>query len=119
MNESTATERVIRKHLQTFLESKPIEAILEDYDDSARFHSESRVYEGKDEIGEFFAGFLGALPPGAVERFRLRNLRVDGNLAFITWSVGNDIMLGTDTFVVANDRIVSQTFSMCVAQCAC
>ena len=28
-------------------------------------------------------------------------------------------VLSTDTFVVANGRIVSQTFAMCAAQCAC
>lgn len=35
-----------------------------------------------------------------------------GNVAYITWSVGTDIPLGTDTFVVEDGRLVSQTFAM-------
>jgi len=33
-------------------------------------------------------------------------------MAFITWSVAGAIPLGTDTFVVEDGRIVSQTFAM-------
>jgi hypothetical protein len=70
------------------------------------------VYRGKREIRAFFADFLNCLPAGAVDRFSLETLRVDGNLAYITWSVGTDIPLGTDTFVVDDGKIVSQTFAM-------
>ena len=55
---------------------------------------------------------IDSLPAGAIDHFSLRSLRVDGNLAYITWSVGSDIPLGTDTFVVDKGRIVSQTFAM-------
>src|SRR5262249_48892290 len=95
-----STESVVRNHLQVFLEQRGVGAILEDYDDNAHFHSEAKVYRGKQEIGEFFTNFIAGLPPGAIDNFTLRNLRTDGNLAYITWSVGNDIPLGTDTFVV-------------------
>ena len=36
-------------------------------------------------------------------------LNVDGELAYITWSAGREIPLGTDTFVVRNGKIVAQT----------
>jgi len=113
--QSVVTESVVRNHLQTFLEQKGIAAILEDYDENARFYSEARVYQGKREIHDFFVGFMGSLPAGAVDRFSLRSLRIEGNLAYITWSVGSDIPLGTDTFVVENGKIVSQTFAMYAA----
>jgi ketosteroid isomerase-like protein len=105
------TEAIVRNHLQAFVEQKGIDAILSDYDDNARFHSEAKMYQGKQEIGEFFAGFIAALPAGATKRFALRTLRVDGELAYITWSAGREIPLGTDTFVVRNGKIVSQTFA--------
>ena len=44
--------------------------------------------------------------------FSLRCQRFEGNVAYITWSVGDELPLGTDTFVVRGDRIVSQTFAM-------
>jgi ketosteroid isomerase-like protein len=85
------TEAIVRNHLQAFVEQKGIDAILSDYDDNARFHSEAKMYQGKQEIGEFFAGFIAALPAGATKRFALRTLRVDGELAYITWSAGREI----------------------------
>ncbi len=110
--QSAATESVVRNHLQAFVERKGVAAILSDYHDDARFYWEDRVYRGKQQIGEFFTGFIAALPAGALERFELRNLRVDGNLAYVTWDVGAHIPLGTDTFVVDDGKIVSQTFAM-------
>jgi ketosteroid isomerase-like protein len=110
--ESSVTETVVRNHLQAFLEQKGIAAIVDDYDEAARFYSEAKVYHGKREIGCFFADFIDSLPAGAIERFSLKSLQVAGNLAYITWSSGNEIPLGTDTFVVENGKIASQTFAM-------
>lgn len=116
--QSSETEAVVRNHLQAFVEKKGVAAILTDYDDDARFHSEAATYRGKREIREFFEKFIASLPPGAAESFSLRTLRVDGDVAYITWSAGREIPLGTDTFVVRNGRIVSQTFAMYAAQAA-
>ena len=110
--ESSDTETVVRNHLHAFLEQQGIDAIVRDYDESARFYSEAKIYQGKQEIGGFFADFLAALPDGGVERFTLRSMRVQGNVAYITWSVGAEIPLGTDTFVVHNGKILSQTYAM-------
>lgn len=106
------TETVVRNHLQAFLEQKGVAAILGDYDENARFYSEARVYQGKQEIGAFFTDFIASLPADAIARFSLRSLRVDGDIAYITWRAGEDIPLGTDTFVVRDGKIVSQTFAM-------
>src|SRR4051812_24548946 len=110
--ESSVTETVVRNHLQAFLEQKGIAAILSDYDDDARFYSEAKIYRGKREIRGFFIDFIGSLPEGGVDRFSLRSQRVDGNIAYITWTIGSNIPMGTDTFVVDNGKIVSQTFAM-------
>jgi ketosteroid isomerase-like protein len=110
--QSSVTEAVVRNHLQAFLEQKGIAAILSDYDENARFYSEAKIYQGRQEIHGFFVDFIRSLPTGAVDHFALRSLRVDGNVAYITWSVGDDIPLGTDTFVIGNGKIVSQTFAM-------
>jgi len=110
--ESTVTETVVRNHLRAFLEQRGIPAMLNDYDEDARFYSEAKIYQGKQEIHGFFMDFIGPLPAGAIDHFSLRSLRVDGNIAYITWSAGRDIPLGTDTFVVDDGKIVSQTFAM-------
>jgi ketosteroid isomerase-like protein len=110
--ESTVTETVVRNHLQAFLEQQGVAAIVSDYHEDARFYSEAEIYCGKQEIRRFFSGFIASLPADAINRFSLRSLRVDRNIAYITWCVGSDIPLGTDTFVVDNGKIVSQTFAM-------
>jgi hypothetical protein len=113
--QSSVTETVVRKHLQAFIEQKGIAAILSDYDEDARLYSEAKIYRGKREISDFFVQFMSSLPSGAVERFALKSLRIDGKLAYITWNVGDDIPLGTDTFVVDNGKVVTQTFAMYAA----
>jgi ketosteroid isomerase-like protein len=110
--QSSVTETVVRNHLQAFLEQKGVAAIVNDYDENARFYSEAKIYQGKQEIHGFFSNFINSLPAGAIDRFSLRSLQVDGNIAYITWSVGTDIPMGTDTFVVGNGKIISQTFAM-------
>jgi ketosteroid isomerase-like protein len=114
-NETSATETVVRNHLQAFLEQRGIAAIVDDYHDEARFYTEAKIYHGKQEIHGFFTDFVGSLPEGAIDQFALRTMQVDGDLAYITWNVGTDIPLGTDTLVVKNGKIVSQSFAMYAA----
>jgi ketosteroid isomerase-like protein len=110
--QSLSAESVVRNHLNAFLQRQGADAIVSDYDERARLFTEQYVFVGKPEIHQFFTRFLHALPPGAIERFKLNSMHADGTIAFITWSVAGDIPLGTDTFVVENGQIVSQTFAM-------
>jgi hypothetical protein len=45
--------------------------------------------------------------------FSLRSLRVDGNIVYITWSIGSDIPLGINTFVVDHGKIVTNVYLVC------
>jgi ketosteroid isomerase-like protein len=109
------TETVVRRHLQAFAEQQGLDAILGDYADDACFLSGDRAHCGKQAIRVFFNGFIDALPPEAISEFKLHSLLVKGDVAYITWSAGNKLPLGTDTFVVRHGRIVSQTFAMYAA----
>lgn len=110
--EPSATETVVRHHLQAFLEQEGVDAIVQDYHEAALFYTEARIYRGTLEIRQFFEDFLASLPVEAIDRFALRSLHVEGNVAYITWDVGHEIPLGTDTFVVERGQIASQTFAM-------
>jgi hypothetical protein len=113
--EASVTEAVVRNHLQAFLEQEGVDSIVKDYHDAARFYTETKIFHGKHEVHGFFVDFLDALPAGAMERFQLRSLQIEGKIAYITWCVGRDIPLGTDTFVVDDGKIVAQTFAMHLA----
>lgn len=110
--QAPVTELVVRNHLQAFLEQRGVPAIVADYDDAACVLSEDRTYRGRREITAFFEGFLASLPPDGIRRFSLRSLRVEGDVAFITWDVGREWPLGTDSFVVRGGKIVVQTFAL-------
>ena len=112
MNTVVNTETVVRRHLQAFIDQEGVDAILRDYADDACFLSEGRSYCGKAAIREFFEAFIAGLPPSAIDEFILRSLRVQDDVAYITWSAGPDLPLGTDTFVVRDGRIAAQTFTM-------
>ena len=105
------TETVVRHHLTAFLEQRGIDAIVADYREDAVFFSEDETFCGQEEIGKFFADFIDTLPKGSFDRFVLRTLRVRENYAYITWSVGKELPLGTDTFVVTNGKITFQTYA--------
>ncbi|HEX3140584.1 MAG TPA: nuclear transport factor 2 family protein [Rhizobacter sp.] len=104
-------ETIVRHHLQAFVEQQGLDAILNDYANDACFLSEDHAYCGKQAIRAFFEGFIAALPSQAIGQFKLRSLRVQGDVAHITWSAGPELPLGTDTFVVRQGKIVSQTFA--------
>lgn len=109
------TEAIVRRHLQAFIEQEGVDAIVADYADDACFLSDDRAYCGKPEIRKFFDAFIQALPPEAVSQFKLHTFLVKRDVAYITWSAGRQLPLGTDTFVVRQGRIVSQTFAMYAA----
>lgn len=110
------TELVVRNHLQAFLEQRGVPAIVADYDDDACVLSEDGTYRGRHEIAAFFEGFIASLPPDGIRRFSLRSLRIEGDVAFITWNVGSEWPLGTDSFVVRRGKIVLQTFALHAAR---
>lgn len=110
-----STKTVVQKHLNAFILDLGIETILADYDDDAVFISSDKVYRGKKAIREFFEGFIAALPENARDNFTLHSNITDENVAYIVWSVADQVPMGTDTFVVRNDKIVQQTFAMYAA----
>jgi len=110
--EASVTESIVRNHLEAFIKQKGVAAIVADYSEDACFLTERMIYRGREEIQGFFENFIASLPAGAIDHFTLRSLQADRNVAYITWSAGSDLPLGTDTFVVNNGKIVSQTFAM-------
>ena len=113
MNQQQRTpEGVVRRHLQAFRDQEGAAAILADYHDDARLITEEAVYRGKEEILAFFEAFLGSIPAKAIPRFSLRTLKVDGSVAYITWSLGGVVDLGTDTFLVDGGKIRVQTVAL-------
>lgn len=104
------TEATIQHHLAAVL-AKDVSAILEDFsEDSVLFGREGPV-EGLAALKGFFEGFVAGLSSELLATFTLARQDFDGELAYILWSAGDFIPLGTDTFVVRGGKIKYQTLA--------
>jgi ketosteroid isomerase-like protein len=107
-----STEEVLDHHLQSF-GSGNLEGILEDFTpESVILSADDGVLRTRDQMAGFFqAMFDEFAKPGA--SFSLDKRIIDGDTAFIAWSAetaDNVYDLGTDTLVVRDGKIVTQTF---------
>lgn len=74
------------------------------------------VLQDPDQIQTFFVAQMAELAlPGLV--FELKMKKVNGNIAFIVWSADtaeNTYHYASDTFVIADGKIVAQTITFSV-----
>jgi hypothetical protein len=112
MNDNTEqTLKVITNHLHAFMTNQGADVLARDYDEHAILYAPDNVYRGVDEIRGFFEVFISNLPEQALDLFSMRCQRVNDDVGYIVWSVGEMIPLGTDTFVIRNGKIVHQTYA--------
>ena len=110
---AASTEEILAHHLQAF-GSGDLPGILADYTErSVLITGDGSVRRGLQQIRSFFeALFAEFAKPGA--SLTLDQRIVEGDVAFITWSAetaDNVYELATDTFVIRDEKIVTQTFA--------
>jgi ketosteroid isomerase-like protein len=108
-----SAEDVLNHHLQAFSAGDAEEA-AKDYDDQSVLITQEGQIIGHAAIKEAFTGFFsGLFKPGTYE-FTLDRTEIAGDVAFITWhadAASHEIPMGTDTFVVRDGKIATQTFA--------
>ena len=104
-----STQEVLNHHLQAFGEG--LDVILNDYDENSCVIGQQGTFHGLSEIREFFMVFMESLPEGMMDVFNVTQTHIDGEVAFITWEALPWFPLGTDTFVIREDKILYQTFA--------
>ncbi len=109
MTDQESTAATLGHHLQAFGEG--VEAIMADYTNDSVLITPDATYRGLAEIRDFFTAFVGGLPEGLWDAFRLNRQEVVGELAYIVWEARPWVLLGTDTFVVREGKIVFQTYA--------
>jgi ketosteroid isomerase-like protein len=106
------TREVLEDHLTSF-GSGDLEGILADYEDDSVVITPERTYDGLDEIPEFFEGLFAEFgQEGSTSNIDLQ--KVEDDIAFITWhgeTPDNVYEFCTDTFVVEDGVITTQTFA--------
>ncbi|MBM3237294.1 hypothetical protein FJZ31_13455 [Candidatus Poribacteria bacterium] len=106
------TEETLLHHLQAVGEGD-IDAIMADYAEDAMLFTPNGALHGHDEIRALFEAMVaGVLPPGS--SFEMSQQIIEGEIAYIVWSaesVNYSIPFGTDTFVIRDGKIMTQTFA--------
>jgi predicted SnoaL-like aldol condensation-catalyzing enzyme len=86
---------------------------MTDYTDESRFFTPDGMLRGSEAIRLFFARlFEEFAKPGM--SFEMVRQEVCGDTAYIVWkaeTADNHFEVGTDTFIVQNGKIVTQTFA--------
>ena len=105
----SSAREVLDHHLQAFGEG--IDAILTDYTEDSVIISQQGVFKGLAEIRGFFTAFAEGLPEGFMEAFNVTQIEAEGDVAYMTWEAKPWFPLGTDTLVVRDGKIATQTFA--------
>src|SRR3981189_1091745 len=104
------TQDVLTHHLNSFGD---IAGTMADYTAESRFFTPDGLLSGSEAIRGFFARlFEEFAKPGM--SFEMLRQEVDGDTAYVVWraeTAGNPFELGSDTFIVQNGKIVTQTFA--------
>ena len=107
------TESVIAHHLEAFM-SGDVDEIMSDYaEDAVVFHPEGTA-KGTTEIRSLIESLLTLLAP-LIPNFEMVRQDSHGDVMYLAWKSGDAAPLGTDTFVVQNDKIVAQTVTAYIA----
>jgi len=107
-----STKEVLDRHLRSFGQ-RDLNGILSDYAPGAVLFTPEGPLRSIDAIKSFFQALLAEFgKPGAT--FSLKHQSIEGDYGYILWTAetaDNVYALGTDTFVVRDDKIVVQSFA--------
>lgn len=108
----STTASVLEHHLDAF-GNQNLEEVMADYDESSVVITNDGTYRGIDEIQGLFEGLFADFDrQGATIAVHLQE--VEDDVAYITWegeTPDNEYEFATDTFVVEDGVITTQTFA--------
>jgi ketosteroid isomerase-like protein len=106
---ATTTKDVLTHHLDTFGKGD-LDGIMSDYTSASRLFTPNGVLRGTGPIRELFTGLFGEFAKPGMS-FEMLRQDIDGDTAYIVWTADNHYELGTDTFLVKDGKILTQTFA--------
>lgn len=111
-NSTNSTKDVIENHIRS-LRERNLDAVLDDFAPDAVLFTPSGILRGRSQIKALFEGLLEEFgKPAASETLHTANF--EGEHAYLIWSgetAKNRYEFATDTFLVRNGKIVTQSFA--------
>ena len=111
-NGAATTQEVLTHHLNCFGKGD-LAGTMADYTAESRFFTPDGPLRDSEAIRRFFVGLFEEFAKPGIS-FEMLRQEVDGDTAYIVWkaeTADNRFELGTDTFIVRNGKIVTQTFA--------
>ena len=108
---STRSEETLLHHVEAFAKGD-LDALMSDYCEDAVLVTPDGILRGSGEIETFFEEFLADFPPSST--FELSQCTAERTMAYIVWSGRSehlDIPFATETFMVRDGKILTQTFT--------
>jgi hypothetical protein len=90
-----------------------IAGTMADYTAESRFSTPDGLLQGSEAIRKFFVRMFDEFAKPGMS-FEMLRQEVDGDTAYVLWraeTADNIFELGSDTFMVRNGKIVTQTFA--------
>ena len=115
MSTQDQTAAVLKHHLDSFLASD-FAAVLSDYDDDSVVIMPTGTIHGVAEIQEAMGQMAGLFTPENLSKMQILHQDVQGEIAYVAWTMGDAVPFGTDTFVIRNGKIAIQTIGMYLPQ---
>ena len=109
---TAATRDVLVHHLERMGELD-LAGTMADYNEDSTLFTPDGVLRGSAALRRFFAELLGEFAkPGT--SYEILRQEVSGDIAYIVWraeTADNRFEIATDTFVIRNGKIETQTFA--------
>lgn len=109
-----STKQIADHHLQAFL-AGDLDETMKDYTDASVFISANGIAHGREEIQAVFTRLFGSLFAPGTYTLTLDFEHTEDDVAYTLWHAdcaGAAIPIGTDTFVIRDGAIVTQTVAL-------
>jgi hypothetical protein len=110
--DEAVTKSVLDHHLQTF-QANDLDGVMADYTEESILVTPDRTYKGLAEIRENFVQAYAALPTNGTTMTISKSV-VSRDVAYIVWKAVTptlEFKYATDTFIIADGKIVTQTYA--------
>ncbi len=107
----TKTQEVINHHLSAFLEAD-LNEIMKDFTEESELLTPDGALKGLNSISSFFGEVFKIMPKGSA--FEMKQMILRDGISYLTWTGDSSFVsvpLGTDSFIIKNDKILYQTFA--------